>query len=115
MEWDVQSDEEFDAWLFGLEARVRAEIASHINLLRQFGPHLGRPHVDTVEGSAYHNMKELRVRFRGDPWRVLFAFDPTRRAILLVGGNKGGDRRWYRTNIPIADERSRRHLERLEQ
>ena len=67
MEWDVQFDEDFESWILGLEARVRIEIVAHINLLRQFGPHLGRPHVDTVEGSAFSNMKELRVRFRGDP------------------------------------------------
>ena len=59
-------------------------------------------------------MKELRVQFRGDPWRILFAFDPSRKAILLVGGNKRGDKRWYKTNIPIADGRYRRHLKRLE-
>jgi hypothetical protein len=59
-------------------------------------------------------MKELRVQFRSDPWRILFAFDPNRAAILLVGGNKRGDKRWYRTHLPIADERFRRHLDRLE-
>jgi hypothetical protein len=58
-------------------------------------------------------MKELRVQFRGDPWRILFAFDSKRTAVLLVGGNKRGDRRWYKTQIPIADERFKRHLKRL--
>jgi hypothetical protein len=82
--------------------------------LRERGPQLGRPYVDTVEGSAFTNMKELRVQFRGDPWRILFAFDPRRSAILLVGGNKRGDNRWYKKHLPIADERFRRHLERLE-
>lgn len=57
-------------------------------------------------------MKELRVQARGEPWRVLFAFDPKRRAVLLVGGNKTGDRRWYKKFVPIADARYRRHLER---
>jgi hypothetical protein len=66
-----------------------------------------------VEGSEFTNMKELRVQFRGDPWRILFAFDPRRAAILLVGGCKRGDKRWYKRQIPIADERFRRHLERL--
>jgi hypothetical protein len=60
-------------------------------------------------------MKELRVQFRGEPWRILFAFDPDRAAILLVGGNKRGDKRWYKKHLPIADARFRRHLERLEQ
>jgi hypothetical protein len=58
-------------------------------------------------------MKELRVQFRGAPWRILFAFDPNRAAILLVGGNKRGKKRWYEKHIAIADERFRRHLEGL--
>jgi hypothetical protein len=75
----------------------------------------GRPYVDTVEDSAFTNMKELRAQFRGDPWRILFAFDRTRTAILLVGGNKRGDKRWYKKHLPIADERFKQHLRRLGQ
>lgn len=115
MEWDVQLDDDFAAWFTGLEAVLRIEIIAHVNLLREHGPQLGRPYVDTVEGSAFANMKELRVQFRGDPWRILFAFDPNRAAILLVGGNKRGDKRWYKRALPNADERFRRHLKRLEQ
>jgi hypothetical protein len=58
-------------------------------------------------------MKELRIQYKGKPWRVLFAFDLERHAILLVGGNKGGDKRWYTKHVPIADERFRRHMESL--
>ncbi len=58
-------------------------------------------------------MKELCIQFRGDPWRILFAFDPNRAAVLLVGGNKRGDKRWYKKQIPIADARFKRHLEGL--
>src|SRR5262245_45594095 len=115
MEWDIRLDGDFEAWFDSLERDVRNEIVAHINLLREYGPQLGRPHVDTLEDSAFTNMKELRVQFRGDPWRILFAFDPRRAAILLVGGNKRGDKRWYKKQIPIADERFRRHLKRLEQ
>jgi hypothetical protein len=115
MEWDVQLDEDFAAWLLGQEADLRNAIIAHANLLREHGPRLGRPFVDTLEGSAFPNMKELRVQFRGDPWRILFAFDPDRAAILLVGGNKRGDKRWYKKHLPIADARFRRHLERPEQ
>jgi hypothetical protein len=115
MEWDVQFDEDFAAWLLGQEADLRNAIIAHANLLRERGPQLGRPFVDTLEGSDFPNMKELRVQFRGDPWRILFAFDPDRAAILLVGGNKRGDKRWYKKHLPIADARFRRHLERLEQ
>ena len=63
-------------------------------------------------GLHFLNMKELRIQFAGDPWRVLFAFDTRRAAILLVGGNKSGNKRWYKTHIPIADARFVRHLER---
>jgi hypothetical protein len=115
MEWEVLLDEAFAEWLDGLDDDVRISILAHAVLLRERGPQLGRPYVDTVEGSAFTNMKELRVQHRGDPWRILFAFDPNRAAILLVGGNKRGDKRWYKKFLPIADERYRRHLERLEQ
>jgi hypothetical protein len=115
MEWDVQLVEDFAAWLAGLEEDLRNEIIAHANLLREHGPQLDRPYVDTLKDSAFSNMKELRVQFRGDPWRIHFAFDPNRAAILLVGGNKRGDKRWYKKHLPIADERFRRHLERLEQ
>ncbi len=115
MEWDVLLDEDFAAWLDGLDAALRNEILAHAALLGARGPHLGRPYVDTLEGSAFTNMKELRIQFHGDPWRILFAFDPKRRAILLVGGNKRGDKRWYKKNLAIADERFQRHLKRLEQ
>jgi hypothetical protein len=115
MEWDIQLDPAFAEWLGGLEGDLRREILAHVALLRERGPQLGRPYVDTIEASDYFNMKELRVQFRGDPWRILFAFDPNRDAILLVGGNKRGDKRWYKKHIPIADERFKRHLESLEE
>jgi hypothetical protein len=115
MEWDVLFDDEFAAWFEGLAEGLQDEILAYTALLRQFGPQLGRPYVDTVEGSAFANMKELRVQFHGDPWRIFFAFDPNRAVILLVGGNKRGDKRWYKKHLPIADERFREHLDRLEQ
>ena len=60
-------------------------------------------------------MKELRIQYQGDPWRILFAFDPDRNAILLLGGNKRGDECWYDDNIPVADRRFKRHLVRLKE
>ena len=115
MEWDVRFDADCAVWFAGLAEALQDEILAHVALLRQRGPQLGRPYVDTVEASAFSNMKELRIQFRGEPWRILFAFDPARAAILLVGGNKQGDKRWYKKHISIADERFRRHLERLQQ
>lgn len=107
-------DEDFEEWLLAQTSSVRVGIASHIGLLAKFGPMLGRPQVDTLQGSTLPNLKELRVQLQGDPWRVLFVFDPKRRAIVLVGGNKRGDKRWYIKNIPVAEERYRRHLRQME-
>jgi hypothetical protein len=112
--WDVQFDDEFKVWFDGLIEGLQDEILVNANLLRVHGPQLGRPYVDTLEGSTFTNMKELRVQFRGEPWRILFAFDPKRVAILLVGGNKQGDKRWYKKLLPIAEKRFQRHLKRLE-
>ena len=114
-EWDVQLDEEFRVWLEGLDESLQDHILSRANSLRTSGPHLGRPYVDTVKGSVFANMKELRIKFRNEPWRILFAFDPEQSAILLLGGNKQGDKRWYKKNIPIAEARFRRHLKQLEE
>ena len=80
--------------------------------LKQFGPELGRPDVDTLNGSRYPNMKELRFNVADEEWRVAFAFDPKRKAILLVGGSKSGisQRRFYKSLIRVADKRFERHL-----
>jgi hypothetical protein len=109
MEWTVLLDDDFEAWLLEQTQVVRVGIASRIALLAKAGPALGRPQVDTLAGSTLANLKELRIQVQGDPWRVLFVFDPKRRAIVLVGGNK----RWYKTNIPIAEQRYRRYLESI--
>lgn len=82
-------------------------------VLMQAGPAATRPLVDTVAGSRFPNMKELRVQHRGEPYRVLFAFDPRRMAILLIGGNKTGDKRWYDKMIPRADRLYEEHLDAL--
>ncbi len=115
MEWKVFFDDEFKVWFETIERGLQDEIWACIGLLRSLGPNLGRPRVDRVKGSSFSNMKELRIQYKGDPWRVLFAFDPKRNAILLIGGNKTGKKDWYKSHIPIADERFRRHLERLDE
>jgi hypothetical protein len=112
--WSVQAHPEFEKWLLSLDSPTRTELLAHTTLLERFGPTLGRPHVDTITGSQYPNMKELRVQFKGNPWRILFVFDPNRSAILLVGGNKASDKRWYKTHTRIADERYAEHLTKLE-
>lgn len=107
--------EEFSEWLLAQDSKVRTEILGRMRLVEERGPQLGRPYVDTIQGSAYSNMKEMRIPIGGQPWRVLFAFDPLRRPVALVGGNKSGNRRWYRENLPIAEARFRRHLAQVEQ
>jgi len=88
---------------------------ARIELLEQFGPQLGRPQADTLNGSRHANMKELRFRAAGGVWRVAFAFDPNRKAILLVAGDKSGvgEKRFYRQLIVKADARFDAHLTRV--
>ncbi len=109
--WEVIFQQEFGEEFRAFGDAARFAILSKLQVLRVAGPNLSRPHVDTIQGSAYPNMKELRVQVGGRPWRVLFAFDPARRAVLLVGGDKAGDKRWYRRVVAVADDRFRRHLE----
>ena len=114
MEWIIIFHPAFRDWLYEQEEEVQDSILAGLGLLKQEGPLLGRPYVDTLQGSQYPNLKELRVQHAGEPWRILFGFDPIRQAIILVGGNKTGDKRWYKKNIPIAEQRFTKHLETLE-
>ena len=115
MSWRVQVVEEFKPELSELHLEVRRAILAHSRLLQEYGPQLGRPRVDTLNGSRHANMKEMRFSAAGGEWRVAFVFDPVRRAMLLVAGDKSGGsrRRFYRTLIRKADERFDRHLARL--
>jgi hypothetical protein len=115
MKWEVIFHEEFDKEFKTLDEGLQDEILAHAILLRDFGPNLGRPTVDTLKGSAHANMKELRFDREGEVWRVAFAFDPTRRAVLLVGSDKAGvdKKRFYKRLIGVADERFDRHLSSL--
>ncbi len=110
MEWSVLLHPEFDPEFDALPEGVQDELLAALKLLRDRGPALGRPTVDTLKGSVHVNMKELRVQYRGQPWRFLFAFDPTRAAVVLAGGDKTGDGRFYDRLIQIADRRFARHL-----
>jgi hypothetical protein len=111
--WSVEYTDEFEAWWHQLTAHEQRSIDAGVLMLAQFGPRLGRPYSDTVKGSRHANLKELRVQHGGDPYRVLYAFDPRRCAILLIGGNKTGDDRWYARMIPVADDLYDEHLETL--
>jgi hypothetical protein len=110
MAWEVLRAAEFDQWWNSLDADEQERLRDSIRLLSQFGPTLSRPHADTVGGSKHPNMKELRTQHRGRPLRTFFAFDPIRRAVLLIGGDKTGDKRFYDRMIPWADAIFDAHL-----
>ena len=115
--WAVKINREFQPEFDNLRKDVRIEILALSHLLEQFGPQLGRPQVDTLKGSRHANMKEARFSAADGEWRLAFAFDTKRRAMLLVAGDKSGGsaRRFYRALIRKADERFDRHLARLAQ
>jgi hypothetical protein len=112
--WEVDV-ELVDDWLKALDIDTYDQVLAALTVLANVGPGLGRPLVDTVVGSRHNNMKELRPGSSGrSEVRILFAFDPKRRAILLVAGDKQGRwEQWYKTNIPIADDRYGEHLDEV--
>jgi len=115
MKWIVQFGDEFEPEFGRLHEDVRLEILALALLLKEFGPQLGRPRVDTLKGSRHKNMKELRFDAADGVWRVAFAFDTARKAILLVAGDKSGgsEKLFYRGLIRKADGRFSAHLARL--
>ncbi len=110
--WVVEIGDEFEEEFDNLHADVQTEILALARLLQQFGPQLGRPRVDTLKDSHHANMKELWFSAADGEWRVAFAFDTKRKAVLLVAGDKSGvgEKRFYRNLIRIADERFDAHL-----
>jgi len=112
VEWKVEGTDEFYAWFYGLTPAERISVAAKIDVLEEKGPALGRPHVDTLKGSRFANLKELIIQHAGDPYRVIFAFDPRQTAILLLGGRKT-DSKWYKRAISEAEEIYKRYLEEI--
>jgi hypothetical protein len=113
--WTIELAPEFVPELRALTADVRIELLAQAQIIERFGPTTGRPRVDTLKGSRHANMKELRFDAGGGVWRVAFAFDPARKAILLVAGDKSGrgEAAFYRRLIAVADRRFDAHLARL--
>ena len=112
MAWEVIFYADFESEFDELSEPVQDECLAHLKLLEQFGPALGRPHVDTLKDSAHPNMKELRFNADNGVWRLVFAFDPKRQAILLVCADKSGgsQKRFYKDLIRKADKRFETHL-----
>ena len=115
MAWTVLYHDAFVPELEALSVAVQDELLALVELLIESGPRLGRPHADTLAGSKHANMKELRFRADDGVWRVAFAFDPGRRAIILVAGDKSGmaQTRFYRGLVARADARFSEHLRSL--
>jgi hypothetical protein len=111
--WEVEYTDEFAQWWETLAESEQDALYLDVRLLIEFGPGLGRPHVDTVKGSRFSNMKELRTNHRGRTLRTFFAFDPRRCAILLIGGDKSGDPRFYERYVPRADSLYDEYLDEL--
>lgn len=113
MSYEVEYTDEFNAWWDGLSEPEQISITSVVLLLEGKGPHLGFPHSSGVVTSKHSHMRELRIQHQGCPYRVFYAFDPRRAALLLIGGDKTGDDRFYETFVPIADRIYDQHLEEL--
>ena len=103
MAWDVVLTTECAEWYGSLSEAEQDSVIPVIDLLEAEGPTLRYPHSSGIMGSAFSHMRELRIQHQGEPYRILYAFDPKRTAVLLIGGCKTGDNRWYETNIPKAD------------
>lgn len=113
MQWNVEYTDAFETWWNSLTESESESVRAYILLLREFGPGLRFPHSSGIQGSKHSHMRELRTQSGGRPFRVLYAFDPQRCAILLVGGEKTEGNRWYRKHIPIADRLYDEHLKTL--
>ena len=113
MKWDVEYTDEFGEWWRGLSEDEQASLDASVRLLEYRGPNLGFPHSSGVNGSKHSHMRELRTQHDGRPFRTLYAFDPRRSSILLIGGDKTGDGRWYDVHVPISDGLYDEHLEQL--
>ena len=113
MNWNVEYTDEFGEWYADLIASVQDDIDRVVGLLEARGPQLPFPYSSGIADSRYRHMRELRVQSRGDPYRIFYAFDPRRTAILLIGGDKTGDDRFYERMIPIADALYDTYLDEL--
>ena len=108
--WDIEFVDEFGDWFDSLTPAEQESIDFGVGLLMERGPTLPFPYSSQVKGSKFGEMRELRVQHQGRPYRVLYAFDPRRVGILLLGGDKAGDGDWYRRVVPIADRIFDAHL-----
>ena len=114
MAWQVEGVDEFASWFLGLGDDEQVDVGRVVELLVEQGPALPFPYSSGIVGSRHRHIRELRIQHRGRPFRVLYAFDQRRTAILLLGGDKTGNDRWYDENIPLADNRYDDYLREVE-
>ena len=113
MSWEVEYTNEFEEWWLSLTKAEQISVAATVRLLEERGPQLPFPHSSGINGSKHSHMRELRTQHDGRPYRTLYAFDPRRAAILLLGGDKTGDGLWYEKHVPLADKLYDEHLNDL--
>ncbi|WP_367111642.1 type II toxin-antitoxin system RelE/ParE family toxin [uncultured Psychrobacter sp.] len=112
--YDVIFAPEFTRWLESLNQSEKEDVLAALVVLRQYGHQLGRPHADTLKNSELTNLKELRIQHSGKPYRAFYIFDPYRQAVMLCGGDKTGDKRFYKRMIPIAENIYQVYLKTLD-
>lgn len=110
--WSIDRTGQIAEWLKTLDEDAKEAVFKNLLVLQEIGPSLGRPHVDSIKESRHKNMKELRIQNRQRLFRIFFAFDLDRKAILLVGGDKRGDKRFYERMVPLADTLLDKHLDK---
>jgi hypothetical protein len=115
MKYEVEYTNEFEEWWDRLNEQQQIDVAVSVSLLERRGPTLPFPHSSAVFDSKHKHMRELRTQSKGKPLRILYAFDPKRAAILLIGGEKTGDKRWYDVFVPIADRLYDEHLREMKE
>ena len=113
MVWEVEYTDQFGDWWHELSESQQDAVAARVGLLAERGPHLPYPYSSDINGSRHGVMRELRAQAGGNPLRVFYAFDPRRTAILLIGGDKTGNDRFYEEYVPVADNLYDEHLEEL--
>lgn len=113
MSWEVEYTDEFELWWEALGIKEQISVSASVDLLGLLGPGLGFPHSSDIKGSRHGNLRELRIQHAGRPYRVLYAFDPRRCALLLIGGEKTGRHRLYEEHVPMAEKLYDVHLETL--
>ena len=113
MEYKISSSQTFDTWFDSLKEDAKIDVFTIIRLLKELGPKLPFPYSSKIQGSKISHLRELRIQHKGKPYRVLYAFDPTRQAFLILGGDKTGKNRWYKKSIKQAEKIYLEHLKEI--